>query len=56
MEHHVPGVVVDGEVVFGEGGLARVEGGLIAKSVGTVTKGGSEVDHRTEEKTFIRDR
>ena len=54
MKDHVPGIVVEGEVVFGQGGLARVEGGLIAESVGAVTQGGSQVDHGTKEKTLIR--
>ena len=53
MEDHVPGVVVEGEVVFGQGGLPGVEGGLIAESVGAVTQGGSQVDHRTKERTLI---
>ena len=54
MEDHVPGVVVESEVVFGQSGLAGVEGGLIAESVGAVTQGGGEVDHRTKERTLIR--
>ena len=53
MEDHVPGVVVECEVVFGQGGLPGVEGGLIAESVGAVTQGGSQVDHRTKERTSI---
>ena len=53
MKDHVPGIVVEGEVVFGQGGLPGVEGGLIAESVGAVTQGGSQVDHRTKERTSI---
>ena len=54
MEDHVPGVIVECEVVFRQGGLPGVEGGLIAESVGAVTQRGSEVDHRTKERTLIR--
>ena len=38
VERHVPGGVVEGEVVLGQGGLAGVEGSLIAESVGAVTQ------------------
>ena len=44
MKDHVSGVVVESEVVFGEGGLAGVEGGLVAESVGAVSEGGRHVD------------
>ena len=45
MKAHVPGVVVEGEVVFGQGGLAGVEGGLVAEGVVTVAQGGRHVDY-----------
>ena len=48
MKDHVPGVVVEGEVVFGQGGLAGVEGGLVAEGVVTVAQGGSHVDYGAE--------
>ena len=51
MEDHVPGVVVECEVMFGQGGLPGVEGGLIAESVGAVTQGGGNIDHGAKEKT-----
>ena len=51
MKDHVPGVVVESEVVFGQSGLAGVEGGLIAESVGAVSQGGSDVDHGAKEKS-----
>ena len=54
MKDHVPGIVVEGEVVFGQGGLPGVEGGLIAESIGAVTQGGSQVDHGTKGRTLIR--
>ena len=49
MQDHVPGVVVEGEVMLGDGRLATVEGGLIAESVGAVTNGGRQVDDWTRE-------
>ena len=54
MKDHVPGVVVESEVVFGQGGLPGVEGGLVAEGVGAVTQGGGQVDHGTKEKTLIK--
>ena len=56
MEDHVPSVVVEGEVVFGQGGLPGVEGGLVAEGVGAVTQGGGQVDHGTREETLIKRR
>ena len=47
MQDHVSGIVVEGEVMLGDGGLATIEGGLIAKSVGAVTKGSCQVDDWT---------
>ena len=43
VERHVPGGVVEGEVVLGQGGLARVEGGLVAQGVGAVTHSSGHV-------------
>ena len=37
MDDYVPGVVCHGQVVLGEGGLACIEGRLVAKSKSTVT-------------------
>ena len=48
MKDHVPGVVVEGEVVFGQGGLAGVEGGLVSEGVVTVAQGGGHVDYGAE--------
>ena len=56
MKDHVPGVVVESEVVFGQGGLPGVEGGLVAEGVGAVTQGGRQVDHGTREETLIKRR
>ena len=48
MEDHVPGVVVEGEVVLGEGGLAAVEGSLVAQGIGAVTQSSGHVDNGAE--------
>merc|ERR1719414_2782324 len=37
MDDHVTGVVGQSKVVFGEGGLACIEGGLVAKSISTMS-------------------
>ena len=54
MQDHVPGVVVEGEVMLGDGRLATIEGGLIAESVGAVTNGGRQVDDWTREEILVR--
>ena len=46
MERHVPGGVVEGEVVLGQGGLARVEGGLVTQGVGAVAHSSRHVHNR----------
>ena len=53
MKDHVPGVVVEGEVVFGQGGLAGVEGGLVAEGVVTVAQGGGHVDYGAEHREIM---
>ena len=46
MERHVPGGVVEGEVVLGQGGLARVEGSLVTQGVGAVANSSGHVHNR----------
>ena len=46
VERHVPGGVVEGEVVLGQGGLARVEGGLVTQGVGAVANSSGHVHNR----------
>ena len=36
VECHVPGIVVEGQVVLGQGGLATVKGSLVSQGVGTM--------------------
>ena len=59
MERHVPGGVVEGEVVLGQGGLARVEGGLVAQGVRSVAHRSGHVHNRAANirscKTFYGD-
>ena len=43
MHDHVAGVVVESEVVLGQGGLASVEGSLVTQGVGAVTNGSGHV-------------
>ena len=53
MEDHVPGVVVESQVVLGQRGLASVEGSLVTKSIGTMSHGGSQVNNGTENNILV---
>ena len=53
MERHVPGGVVEGEVVLGQSGLATVEGSLVTQGVGAVTDSCRHIDDRAEEKELV---
>ena len=53
MEDHVPGVVVEGEVVLGQGRLATVEGSLVTQGVGAVTNCSGHIDDRAEDRTYV---
>ena len=54
MQDHVASVVGQGEVMLGEGGLARVKGSLITKGIRTMANRGGHVDHRAENSRRIR--
>ena len=48
MHDHVPGVVVEGEVVLGQGRLATVEGSLVTQGVWAVTNSSRHIDDRRQ--------